>query len=107
MRSKAASLPLGGVLCQIKADWKCMKEVLKLPGWQDEEICFLCHIRKTQVSGTSEKGTRGTRSTPLSEGTCSEAALTGCIVDSEGIGGPPPATIFIFFACALFISSLS
>ena len=68
MRSKAVSLPLGGVLCQIKADWKCMKEVLKLPGWQDDEICFLCHIRKTQVSGTSEKDTHSTRSTPLSDG---------------------------------------
>ena len=42
-------LPIGGVLCQIKGDWKMMKEVLKLPGWQDEEVCFLCNIKKREA----------------------------------------------------------
>ena len=48
-KKKHGSLPVRGVLCQIKGDWKMFKEVLKLPGWQDEHICFQCNIRKDQV----------------------------------------------------------
>ena len=44
-------MPLRGVICQIKGDLKMFKEVLKLPGWADEEICFQCKIRKHEARG--------------------------------------------------------
>ena len=59
-RQRAADpmLPIGGVLCQIKGDWKMMKEVLKLPGWQDEEVCFLCNIKKREAPWEAKRGAR-------------------------------------------------
>ena len=47
---RQGALPIGGVLCQI--DWKMMKEVLKLPGWADEEVCFFCNINKHEAPGS-------------------------------------------------------
>ena len=44
-------LPVRGVICQIKGDWKMFKEVLKLPGWADDEICFQCKIRRHEARG--------------------------------------------------------
>ncbi len=64
-----ATLPIGGVLCQIKGDWKMMKEVLKLPGWQDDEVCFLCNIKKDEAMGAQH--IRGGRKSPLGGGASS------------------------------------
>ena len=47
-RCSGKTLPKG-VLAELRGDWAMLKQVLDMPGWQDEFICFRCNIRRTQL----------------------------------------------------------
>ena len=38
-RTANLPLPLRGLLVEIRGDWKCLKEVFRLPGWQEKRGC--------------------------------------------------------------------
>lgn len=44
------ALPVRGILVEIRGDWKCMKEVFRLPGWQgnaNSKCCWKCSADHT------------------------------------------------------------
>ena len=47
-RSSGKTLPKA-VLAELRGDWAMLKQVLDMPGWQDEYICFRCNIRRSQL----------------------------------------------------------
>ena len=47
-RCSGKALPKA-VLTELRGDWAMLKQVLDMPGWQDEHICFRCNIRRTQL----------------------------------------------------------
>ena len=51
------ALPIRGLLIEIRGDWKCMKDVFRLPGWQESEgCCWRCtadHYTRRDCSATA------------------------------------------------------
>jgi hypothetical protein len=53
------ALPVRGLLVEIRGDWKCMKEVFRLPGWQgsaSSKCCWKCsadHTTRKDCSATA------------------------------------------------------
>jgi len=57
--SAGQALPVRGLLVEIRGDWKCMKEVFRLPGWQGNAVskcCWKCsadHTTRKDCSATA------------------------------------------------------